>query len=1052
MEISLISDTGVQFYTLPDEVTINLAVAPIKPQRFYEYEILSTTYLDTVLFINNNYIQRTNLVAAKYLNPDTNELTTPESAINTALLLCVPSQNVMSISRLNQPIGQGENRQSGLEAVEGKWLPLPFFAAGSVNQNSSPTDWCRMMLTPVADKCDEERRVYKVTLAVDTTTVPANYDLEEGPTFEGQSLKSYALCGVSRRAIEMAEYQPAHKSKIDNIDIPLSVFAFCDEKRNPWLNPYLQDLFGVRDLNSVPAGQKLKYMAYYIFLVSAIHKLGILPDIKLFNGDAFSPVKTNLVLDVGNSRTFGLLAEDPLNESFSNSTMLSLRDLGTGEVYREPFDMRLCFKEEHFGIEGSNRFKWPSVVRLGREALCSIYGEGRSLLSSEQYDTSHSSPKRYLWDHDPYEREWKFVTEKERVSGPAHTVYYDGIMQQFRSDGSFTANPAEMGSRAGYSRSSLMTFCFLEILLQARSQINSYEFRRHAGNENLRREIARVIITCPTAMTAAEQIDLRRSMEEACIALRRFYSGRFNEPYVDTNDFDKPEIIPSVADLSLSIDDIDHKRHWNYDEATCCQMVYLYSQLRRYLGATAEFFRMYGRRRNGEPKHSLTVASLDIGAGTSDIMICNYTDSGESVKANPLYYESFHCAGDDLVKRIITDVILESPKSSYPDGSGIITAKLRDIGVADVAEKMHHFFSDTSNMGVVECRMRKEFSVQVLIPTAYFLLDKLQKGAPQATYSYDDIFSESRPSAELMDFFATQMGFRYEELPLTFYPEYLNEIVHRVFEINMRKWAGMFHTFCADIVLLNGRPCSLPEMRNMMRSLQPVEINRIISMSDYRVGSWYPGSTDVGRFSDRKSLVAVGALIAYLAASGKLPMFKLDTSLLKSKIHPTSEYIGVMNTRTGAVESLLTPQRNAATLSVSGFPVALGTRQIDADGYPARMLYCLDYDDAELRKEAFRQVAMRLGLDYGSSPEDVAPELIADAVESIKLRTRANLPLVFDLERDYPTEKEVVNVTQITDSEGNTIGKNNFRLRLQSRSEAEAGWLDSGIFILHLGI
>ena len=173
--------------------------------------------------------------------------------------------------------------------------------------------------------------------------------------------------------------------------------------------------------------------------------------------------------------------------------------------------MRLCFKEERFGLEtGSRQFHWPSILRLGREAMRHIYGSDRDLHDSEQYDTNHSSPKRYLWDTDPYEGQWKFITEKERVAGPSHSVYVEGLMQQFRSDGSFTPDPAEMGARAAYSRSSLMTFCFIEILLQARMQANSYEWRHHAGSEQRPRRISRIIVTAPTAMTAREQLVLRR--------------------------------------------------------------------------------------------------------------------------------------------------------------------------------------------------------------------------------------------------------------------------------------------------------------------------------------------------------------------------------------------------------------------------------------------------------------------------------------------------------------------------------------------------------------
>lgn len=221
-------------------------------------------------------------------------------------------------------------------------------------------------------------------------------------------------------------------------------------------------------------------------------------------------------------------------------------------------------------------------------------------------------------------------------------------------------------------------------------------------------------------------------------------------------------------------------------------------------------------------------------------------------------------------------------------------------------------------------------------------------------------------------------------------------------------------------------------------------------MADYRVGAWYPGSTDIGRFSDKKSLVAVGALIAYLASTGKLPMFKLNTTLLKKKILPTSEYVGVMNTRTGAVDTLLTPRHNIVDLKVSGFPVCFGTKQLDLDGYPTRMIYCLDFNHKVLRTEAAHSLMRAQKMPMDTPIETLPRDLVNDFMETIRLRTCTHLPLTFSLERDYTTDKESVKITGIIDNEGNSINPLLFNLRLQSRSEHESDWLDTGIFILHI--
>jgi hypothetical protein len=57
-----------------------------------------------------------------------------------------------------------------------------------------------------------------------------------------------------------------------------------------------------------------------------------------------------------------------------------------------------------------------------------------------------------------------------------HILNLRGITNQLKSDGSIDLS-GESGSSYHYSRRSLMTFSFLEMLVQARIQINSEEYR-----------------------------------------------------------------------------------------------------------------------------------------------------------------------------------------------------------------------------------------------------------------------------------------------------------------------------------------------------------------------------------------------------------------------------------------------------------------------------------------------------------------------------------------------------------------------------------------------
>lgn len=1072
MPISLVHNTGIQFYELPEEVVIDLNASLIKALRFYEFRYGDKVFLDPTYYfpMHDKYLRREDLIAGGYLERASNKFLAEESQINESMNW-LDVQDLLTINRLDATVG--DKKLSALEQIENRWLPMPYYVRDSSGSGTEPTNWCRVKLCPVPERTTRTQKVYRIVLALDTSSRPG---LEkESTTFQGEPFKDYSLCGISYEdIIQMGVKQQEHM--LSNI-LPLKAYEYCNVQKNPWLNRYLQEILNSTNLDAFDMGSKMKYLVYYAYLITYLHRMQILPDVRMYNDAETVPISTNVVLDVGNSRTFGLVAEDPIDTSFSKAAIFKLRDLETGEEYKEPFDMRLCFKEEIFGLPSiDGMFRWPSVVRLGKEAVRNIYSGDQDLNTSAQFDTSYSSPKRFLWDKEPYSSQWKYISEKNRYIGPARTVDYDGIMQQFYNDGRFASNPQEMGDKSSYSRSSLMTFCFIEILLQVKQQINSYEFRLNNGNEDKKRVIKRVILTCPTAMAREEQITLRRAMEEASIVLKRFYNHTYNVPYDESKDIDRVEIIPSVKDLTRKADNLDTRRSWNYDEATCCQMVYLYGELRRYLGDANELFSIYGKRRNvasapiaakkeksrtgvrlspvkdREDKPSITIGTLDIGAGTTDIMICNYKNGAESIKPNPLFWESFKIAGDDLVKQIIVDVMLDSPQAEYPEASGIITAKLQSMGVHGISDMMHHFFSDTQNMGNKEKRMRKEFMIQVLLPIANFLLDKLQKDVEEKAYTYSDIFNSNEPSESLMDFFEQQMGFRFEDLIIRYSPKFINDIIRRVFEKSMRKWAALFHKYDCDIVLISGRPCSLKQIQSMIRRLYPTAPNRLVSMSNYRVGNWYPGSTDTGHFRDNKSMVAVGALLAYLAENGKLSHFRLDTEALKKKVLPTTEYIGIINPQVGTIDNILTPTLNGEYKELSALPISLGTKQFDVDGYPANMLYVLRFNDKRIRSQAIENVKKQAGLPYDTPEKAIEPERIAKEMEVIKFRLRRNSPLKFRLERDYHDDKEAVKIDSVEDSERNELSANYFELALQTWSEDTTNWLDTGIFKLHIGI
>src|SRR5690606_7900690 len=127
-----------------------------------------------------------------------------------------------------------------------------------------------------------------------------------------------------------------------------------------------------------------------------------------------------------------------------------------------------------------------------------------NLNTGSEKTSTFSSPKRFLWDTKAQKHEWEFIQLEDETTKP---IYIKGISEQLNNDGSLNLEDSG-GVLMNYSRRALMTFAFLEILAQANMQINSYEQRKHWGNESMPRKIRRIIVTCPTAMSRVEQIAL----------------------------------------------------------------------------------------------------------------------------------------------------------------------------------------------------------------------------------------------------------------------------------------------------------------------------------------------------------------------------------------------------------------------------------------------------------------------------------------------------------------------------------------------------------------
>ena len=986
----LIADSGIQF--IVSEIDFN----PSEPLLLENGKTLKYSFVETVDFLEGYRIFNLlyyNSEANKYIPID--ELQASENAVvrrsngrekldESGLIQMEPETNltlfttydeddedIYSINslqsfRVTDPV-DGHTKVSAFELLLDKWLPVPMFRKeiDGVTSNT-PLAWCRMKIQRIGEGQKKGCNRYRLIWAFDTQMGEDEWSvLRPFVSEDDNGSCEYALCNKVDLLLEfMSSGEEFH--------------AFSD---------YIASLLGI----NLEKEESRKYKAFYIYFLNFIRLSGGAPEVTLHN-KVKRQIDVDLVLDIGNSRTCGILFEEGM---FTKGKMLELRDLSNPWVYYEnkTYDMRVVFRKADFGSDivlDEEMFQWRSFVRIGEEARRLVYRSLEEEGISEK-TTNYSSPKRYLWDKKEYEGQWENLTTTDDPYSVLLTpdVAVPGLSKLFNCDGTYNPTGAAEdktelvdfeNSEHHYSRSSLMTFAFIELFQQAIAQINSIRYREKWGNVDIKRVIKNVIVTCPTAMPLKEQIFLRQSAADAFDALTKCNPS-----------LEMPNITPSPEALAVIDPYADvEKKVWKYDEASCCQLVYLCAEItQRYGGETKKFFDLKGHVRpelaeEGYTDKALTIGTVDIGAGTTDIMICSYQYEGSGatkITPDPLFWDSFYLAGDDILRNLVQNVVIEGKDAGAGNLGNISSAlifriinmndaelkslpcldnvvyrsKVSDIcltededvkkekKIAFASNLIHDFFgTDSSMMGFKDRRCRNDFNTQISVPIAQKMLELLRTRRPSKLYTYDDLFPDVKPADYLLNYFEHHFGFRFEELSWRYNPSEIADIVKSTMEPLMKQLALVFYTQHCDIVVLAGRPTSLDPITELFIKYLPTSPDRLIRLNDYRVGTWFPTADGQGYFYDQKAVVAVGAMVGYRASHSGLKGLVLDLNRMIQKMNSTANYIGEYNSRRSQVANAqLTPTAANATLNISVFPAFIGCRQLDSSIYQARPLYAL---------------------------------------------------------------------------------------------------------------
>jgi hypothetical protein len=916
--------------------------------------------------------------------------------------------------------------EESLRLYQGIWLPLPFFRFNPPRAFAQgPTNWSRIQFHQLPEP-DEKGNTWRATLIFDTKIFPDREHTQYLAPGE-DDVRSGAGFALASHPQEMESF------------LTLS-----------WVDEWLRDVYTsqareVLHQHYEDNEEKLalkEHQAHYLNLLHVLTATIAVPEVQINDvkiRDTAIPV--DLVLDIGNSRSCGILIEEHRddNKGLSQLYQLQLRDLSQPQfVYNEPFDSRLEFAQAEFGKQDfslksgrNDAFTWPTIGRVGGEA----FRMAAQRLGTEG-STGISSPKRYLWDNQPYSPGWRFSqafvkSDREPLATAAPLLYM--LNDQGRLLIRLQEDERMPVFSPVYSRSSLMMMMLSEVLSQALMQINSPAQRLKMNHASTPRRLRNVIMTVPPAMPKPERAIFEQCMHDAIRLVWKALGWEEIDYEGDDNDQLKHPH-PGV--------------HVKWDEATCGQLVYLYNETQTYFGGrTDEFFAATRRLDNqitAGDKRSLKIASIDIGGGTTDLVISRYTlDEGQgiNVRITPkqLFREGFKVAGDDILLDVIRLYLQPAVK-----------AAMMQVGHSDMAaEAMMSQLFGSESIEAGKQVLRQQLTLQVFAPLALAILHRYEEYRPEngrevLNFTFRELLADNTPTEKVQDYvnevvrhgqLASEAPFSILNVPLEvdlarLHNEFIDprngrmNICH-----SLRALCEVLWHYNCDVLLLTGRPSRLPGIQALIRQLQPVPPSRVLPLHGYETGGWYPFNKK-GCIDDPKSTAVVGAMLCLLAEKSRLNNFYFRA--VNFNAYSTIRYLGMLDGNNVIKDSNVfyrdidldapnfqLPQGQAFE---SRGEVRIGFRQLDNERWPASALYTLKIVNPELGSELAGDAVMRIELmaEQGrprNGEEAVSPERFR--IESLEME---------NARRNYG-RKDVA--FQLNTMVGNGMGETHY-------------WLDSG--------
>jgi hypothetical protein len=558
-----------------------------------------------------------------------------------------------------------------------------------------------------------------------------------------------------------------------------------------------------------------------------------------------------------------------------------------------------------------------------------------------------------------------------------------------------------------------MTGALYEILCQAYTYVNSPAYLQHIGDVGRMRVLQSLTLTFPSGMVAPEREQLFAQAQKAiAIFMQSVGRGQPQVPQLNTNLGEagaeaagEQELLPQ---LKLSI-----------DEASAVHLTYLWSESRKLGGMPGLWFTVMGRTpppaapaaavesatsaepprgqfgrptrpsRPGRPQRVETPAApqpevrigcIDIGGGTSDLMIavyhCKSAAGGDQILGETLHRDGISVAGDFLVKRLLEQIIVPQ----FADVIGLERNDVQTLFGKDVPIN-HHIR-----------QQRIHWINRLFVPLAQAYLEAAVDEAETKISHTDPGIVAPDVVQSLQDTITSLWGAgRYnvkQDLNLWYGRTEFEKVVDEVFGDLLFDFCESLVEHKADVVLLAGLPTKIPYIRQLVETYLPLAKSRIVPMYGRYAGTWYPyqnpDNNNPGVIVDPKSTVVVGAAIEFCARHGMLPLFRFE---MRDTAAKESFYWGVMNeSRIDAPKVLFERLEDGKSvterkeITVRAQNLTIGRKRRPRDNATASPVYLLRV----LRGRRIGEIEMQVTFERrrdGGGEEEISVEAVEGTVD-----------------------------------------------------------------------